>query len=141
MIAIRLETRGPYPEDRVDEICLDYLEDAVGQVGQQALSGVHGLLNERIQEPTPYYETQIRMQRGGDVAGGYDSDVTPAVVHDRGVIYGWWLEGIGSRNSPVTRFRGYHTFSETAAGLNSGGAVAISEATLKRYMPRLRGEG
>lgn len=141
MILVYMEKSGPYPEERADEICLDFLEDAVGQVGQQALAGVHGLLNERIQEPTPYYETQVRMQRGGDVAGGFASDVTPAVVHDRGVIYGWWLEGIGSKNSPVTRFRGYHTFSETAAALNGGGAVAVAETTLQRYMPRLRGEG
>lgn len=140
MIAVYLEKHGPFPEERAEEIVLDFLEDAVGQVGQQALSGVHGLLNERIQQPTPYYETQVRMQRGGDVAAGFASDVTPAVVHDRGVIYGWWLEGIGSRNHPVTRFRGYHTFSETAAALNGGGAVVIAEATLKRYLPRLRGE-
>lgn len=44
---------------------------------------------------------------------GYQSHVNVAtrsqdlVVNDRGVIYGYWLEGIGSRNSPVTRFPGY----------------------------------
>ncbi len=139
MIAITVRTHGPIPEGRFDEIVLDFLDDAVGQVGQQGLSGVHELLNERIKEPTPYYETQVMLQRAADTT--YESDVTPAVVHDRGVIYGWWLEGIGSRNAPVTRFRGYHTFSETAAALNKGGAVKIAKATLQRYMPRLRGGG
>ena len=141
MILISIETRGPIPEERFDGIVLDYLEDAVGQVAQQGMSGVMGLLNERIKEPTPYYETQIRMERGGDVASGYDSDVTPVAVHDREVIYGWWLEGIGSRNYPVTRFRGYHTFRETAAALDKGLAVRVAEVALKPYMPRLRGEG
>lgn len=32
------------------------------------------------------------------------------VVTDRWIVYGPWLEGTGSRNSPVTRFPGYHTF-------------------------------
>ena len=137
MIAITVRTHGPIPEDRFDEIVLDFLDDAVGQVGQQGLSGVHELLNERIKEPTTYYETQVMLQRA---AAEYDSDVTPAVVHDRGVIYGWWLEGIGSRNHPVTSFRGYHTFRETAAALNKGRAVEIAETTLQRYLPRLRGE-
>lgn len=141
MILVAIEKHGPFPEGYADDIITDYLTDAVGEVGQQALAGVHGLLNERIQNPTPYYETQVTMQRGGDVAAGFASDVPPAVVHDRGVIYGWWLEGIGSKNHPVTRFRGYHTFSETAGALNNGPAVVVAEHTLQRYMPRLRGEG
>ena len=140
MIVINIERHGPIPEGRAEEIILDFLTDAVGEVGQQALAGVHGLLNERIQNPTPYYETQVTLERGSGAEDGYQSDVPPAVVHDRGVIYGWWLEGIGTRNAPVTRFRGYHTFSETAAALNGGQAVAVAEATLQRYMPRLRGE-
>ena len=35
-------------------------------------------------------------------------------VHDSGIVYGPWLEGVGSRNYPVTRFRGYSTFRKVA---------------------------
>lgn len=33
-----------------------------------------------------------------------------AQVSDSGLVYGPWLEGVGSRNYPVTRFKGYSTF-------------------------------
>jgi hypothetical protein len=35
-------------------------------------------------------------------------------VHDSDIIYGPWLEGVGSRNYPTTRFRGYSTFRKVA---------------------------
>lgn len=68
---------------------------------------IKGRLLQRFQivfrNPTPYYETQI--------------DVQPSLGHtkvtDQGVIYGHWLEGDGSRNYPVTRFPGYHSFQLT----------------------------
>jgi hypothetical protein len=34
-----------------------------------------------------------------------------------GPVYGPWLEGIGSRNAPVTRFRGYHAFRKASEAL------------------------
>jgi len=37
-------------------------------------------------------------------------DLKAAEVHDSGIVYGPWLEGVGSRNYPVTRFKGYSTF-------------------------------
>ena len=141
MILVQVETSGPVLEGRAPEILEDFLEDCTWQVGMHGFAGVHGLLNERIQNPTPYYEAQVTQERGGEAASGFESDVPPVAVHDRGVIYGWWLEGAGSKNSPVTRFRGYHTFSETASVLNGGVALAVSEATLQPYLLRLRGEG
>jgi hypothetical protein len=40
------------------------------------------------------------------------------VVTDRWIRYGPWLEGVGSRNAPVTRFKGYHTYLRTAVEFN-----------------------
>lgn len=56
-----------------------------------------------------YMDASFRTQS----PSGYQSHVNIArreqdlVVNDDGVIYGPWLEGTGSRNSPVTRFKGY----------------------------------
>jgi hypothetical protein len=41
---------------------------------------------------------------------GHDGD-DPTVYTN--IIYGYWLEGIGSRNFPKTRFRGYRMWRET----------------------------
>jgi hypothetical protein len=142
MITIEVNTNGPLLDGRHEAIVHDYLEDATAEVGQQAYADVHGILNASIRNPTPYYETQITQQRGG--IGGMDSldsDVTPVAVHDRGVIYGHWLEGDGSRNAPVTTFRGYGAFGKTAVALNGGKALPLAEAVMQRYLPRLRGEG
>lgn len=141
MITIHVDASGPIPDGESGRIVEDYLEEAVWDVGQQGFAGVHTILNERIRNPTPYYETQITMERGGEAAAGFESDVTPVAVHDRGVIYGWWLEGIGSKNAPVTSFRGYRAFGTTAVALNKGVAVQIAQSTLQRYLPRLRGGG
>ena len=37
-------------------------------------------------------------------------------IHDSGVIYGPWLEGVGSRNQ-TTRFKGYHMFRQAKGEL------------------------
>lgn len=67
-------------------------------VGSQALANWHLYLNQSIKHPTPYYETQITVQ----------NLMTEVIVHDRGIIYGPWLEGVSSRNQ-TTRFKGYHS--------------------------------
>jgi len=144
MIVVTVETRGPLFDGRWPGIIHDYQEDATWAVGQQAFADVHSILDGSIRNPTPYYETQITQQRGGvDGLDAVESDVTPVVVHDRGVIYGHWLEGDGSRNAPVTSFRGYGAFGKTAAALNvaNGRTVQLAEGVLQRYLPRLRGGG
>jgi hypothetical protein len=69
-------------------------------VGSQALADVQFYLNKFIKHPTPYYETQIHIERMDDLT---------ISVNDRGVIYGPWLEGTSSRNQ-TTRFKGYASF-------------------------------
>jgi hypothetical protein len=141
MIKVKVQATGPLVDGEFPAIIHDYLEDVTWQLGQQAFADVHGILDASIRNPTPYYETQITTERGGSLEG-VESDVTPVVVHDRGVIYGHWLEGDGSRNAPVTSFRGYGAFGKTAKALNlaNGKALPIAEAVLQKYMPRLRGE-
>lgn len=76
-------------------------------VASRAMSTVHRILDRRIKHPTPYYETQIMMERAGDLH----------VVHDSNVIYGPWLEGVSSRNA-TTRFKGYAAFRRTTQQLD-----------------------
>jgi hypothetical protein len=75
------------------------LDDAAHEIAQQGYSDVMTNLNRSIRNPTPYYETQVVVDGAPD---GY-------VVHDRGIIYGPWLEGVSTRNQQ-TRFKGYASF-------------------------------
>ncbi|MGV9803926.1 hypothetical protein ACWDTP_38425, partial [Mycobacterium sp. NPDC003449] len=57
-------------------------------------------------------------------------------VNDGGVVYGPWLEGTGSRNAPVTRFRGYATFRRVKAMIDRR-APGIAQRLLRRYIGRM----
>lgn len=84
-------TMGPLVAHMLDEMKF--------AVASQALADVQHNLDRSIRHPTPYYETQIMVQQRVD----------DWVVHDRGVVYGAWLEGVSSRNR-TTRFKGYASF-------------------------------
>jgi hypothetical protein len=101
------------------------LQESLDVVAQQGLADVHHHLDRVIQNPTPYYETQIVVDR----------QVNDRVIHDRGIIYGPWLEGVGSRNK-TTRFKGYHTFRTVAQELERK-AAGLVEPILERHLGRL----
>jgi hypothetical protein len=71
--------------------------DLTWTIGGQALAHWHTLLDQDIKLPTPYYETQLTLQNLGD----------SVLAHDRGIIYGPWLEGVSRRNE-LTDFKGYY---------------------------------
>ena len=89
---------GPLFNGGFDAAVADYADWAAHEVGHQALADWHEFLDQSLQHPTGYYESTIRV----------DDDTNESVVHDNGLIYNYWLEGIGRRNAPVTRFEGYH---------------------------------
>jgi len=83
-----------------------FLAEAQRRVAEQFLANVQQYLDQSIKHPTPYYETQIMVQHLG-----HDD-----VVHDRGIIYGPWLEGTSRRNQ-TTRFKGYASFRRARQAL------------------------
>lgn len=100
---------GPFFDDRNDAARRQLEDDGLNRLGGQGVADVHQNLDTSIRHPTPYYETQIGTLRDGDTQ----------LVHDNDVIYGPWLEGVGSRNAPVTRFAGYGSFRRAAQELES----------------------
>lgn len=125
---IGVDLHGPLFDGRARAVMRDYVREAEDWVGRQGLSEVHTNLDASIRHPTPYFETKVNMRR----TRGHVS------VNDAGIIYGWWLEGIGSRNFPVTRFRGYFSFKRAAATLRVQ-APKIAERLLRqRYLERLQ---
>nr|ALS91095.1 MetaGeneMark_Unknown Function [uncultured bacterium] len=91
----------------------------VDDVSAQAKADWMTFLDSSIRHPTPYYETQITISV---------DNPHRKVVNDRGIVYGPWLEGVGSRNSPVTRFPGYHSLRR---------GVTATQARLPQLLERL----
>jgi len=58
---------------------------------------------------------------------------TKATAHDGGNVYGPWLEGQGSRNFPVTRFKGYDSAREAAEKVGAQ-ADEIGEPVVVRFV-------
>jgi len=106
----------------------DFITDATWAVGGQGLADWHHKLDQRLQNPTPYYETQLMLERQ-----------TPdrVVAHDRGMVYGPWLEGTGSRNR-TTKFKGYKSVRETRQELGRK-VPTIVQPYMEQLMRRLGG--
>ena len=88
----------------------DMVVDLVGAVADTALDLWRANLDRSIRVNTGRYVGETRVTRVSD-----DS----AVVNDGTSVYGPWLEGQGSRNYPVTRFRGYDSAREAAEKVNA----------------------
>lgn len=126
-LVVEVDIRGPIADGRAVRELDAALEDAVEAVARQAYANVMGILNAEIRNPTPYYETQITVDRAG----------ADRVVHDRGIVYGPWLEGVGSRNRPRPGFPGYHAFRRATQQTESE-APALVERAIRPHLERMR---
>ncbi len=102
-----------------------FLDQATRDVADQAYSNVMTILNREIQNPTPYYETQVVV----------DQAHTGFVVHDRGVIYGPWLAGVSSRNA-ATRYKGMNHWRRSTQRTQQE-VPALLDRTLAHFIGRL----
>lgn len=123
-----MELNGPLFNGIAANAVRDMVRDIEQAVADRGQDMVVGRLIQVIRKPTPYYWTQIEQihRRGGTEVTG------------ESVIYHWWLEGVGSRNFPVTRFRGYRSFEITARALDAR-AESVAEPVVRQYMPKLGG--
>lgn len=124
MSDMQISEKGPLFDGRFPMIVESMVRDMVWEVGAQASSNVHRNADGSFKNPTPYYETQIMVERR-------DPDV---LVHDRGIVYGPWLEG----GRASTRFRGYHIWSRAAEETRHQVAGLI-RPILARYLAKLNG--
>lgn len=128
-MTVEIDFEGPLFDGRaaraMGEACDDARDDVSAYAEERVLVGTSGSFKTR----TPYYETRITTTR-------LSSDVD--LVHDQGVVYGPWLEGVGSRNAPVTRFAGYgHWRAAKQAVLRRGPQIA--ELAVRRHLPEMGG--
>lgn len=130
MISLEMHarTKGPLTDGRAARAVEEYRQDLEKVIARRGAALVVRYLKQRIKNPTPYYWNQIR---ASPLGGHWE-------VVDGNVVYGPWLEGVGSRNRARPGFPGYHSFQLAAQALN-GQAGMIAEGHLRLYIPRIEG--
>jgi hypothetical protein len=129
MPASRIDFKGPFFEAGRRSAVMRKLErDTQDEIDQYGVDLIVGLLAAVLKHPTGYYQSKIKAHRS----------TTHTIIDDSRVIYGHWLEGTGSRNYPVTRFKGYHTFRRAGQILPEK-AHAIARRNVTRAVLELGG--
>lgn len=126
-MSVEIHTSGPIFDGRAAAAAGEYCDRVTADVAQQGYANWMTELNAHIRNPTPYYETQVHVEGGG----------RRRVINDRGIIYGPWLEGVGSRNSPVTIFPGYHSL-RSAFHHTEAQAHELAVRSLREFLPRMQ---
>jgi len=98
---VRVEVHGPIFDVRAERMVDQMLTEVQQEVAEVALFRWRMGAIETFRNPTGRYESHMQV-----VKRDRDDVVTDGWPGSR-LQYGPWLEGVGSRNSPVTRFPGY----------------------------------
>lgn len=117
---------GPFFDGRADQAVRDAVLAIERAVGEEGKALVDQELPRVLKFPTGRYQSHIQVRHGGR-----------SVVSDGGrIVYGPWLEGVGSRNFPVTRFKGYFTFRRMCVVLDAR-ASRIADRVIRPFMNRM----
>lgn len=125
---VRIETHGPLFSGAAPGIVRRFTEEARHVVAVKGESMILLALGETLRHPTGYYESHITITKDGD----------SEIVNDQGIIYGPWLEGVGSRNR-TTRFKGYRNWRRTKSRLQGIAPDIVAGLLNEKYLPELRG--
>jgi hypothetical protein len=124
-IDVDSRSHGPLFDGRARAAVDAFCDEAEAEIGQHGANVIRTELGAVLKHPTGYYQSQIQTDRAsGD-----------STVWDGGVIYGPWLEGVGSRNK-TTRFKGYATFRRMTAKIQAE-AAKVAEEVLPRFLGRM----
>jgi hypothetical protein len=126
-IQVTVHTRGVIFSPEAYRVLDDMVEESVDTLAEQGYRDIQFTLSRVLRNPTGFYQSQIR-----------NRDLGPEVnvLYDNRVVYGPWLEGTSSRNSPVTSFPGYHTFRRVGLHLDKK-ATQIIGPVVARHVRRL----
>jgi hypothetical protein len=128
MADVEITISGPLFDGRAAREFAAYADEAREQIAEFGEEHALNLMGQSFREPTGYYESNVMTER-------VSADVSR--VHDSGVVYGPWLEGVGSRNRPRPGFPGYEHWRKTKA-LLAVRAPEMAQRLLDRYLPRVR---
>lgn len=120
---VSTSTRGPMFDGRARRAANEYVNRLERQLAEEGLNILRGEMRAVFRNPTGYYESRCTVEDGRHIT-------------DSRVVYGPWLAGVGSRNFPITRFKGYDHWIKTRHQLNER-KRGIGERLLRRYTGRM----
>jgi hypothetical protein len=128
-MSIEIHYDGPWFDGRaeraIERACDDARDDVAAYAEERVLMGTSAHFKTR----TPYYETRITTDRISDEV---------SLVNDQGVVYGPWLEGVGSRNRNRPGFPGYGHWRAAKQAVAARGPQ-IAEAAVRHRLPEMGG--
>lgn len=123
-----VEFHGPWFDDAVyEEAMRRFQRDASMDIADEGVRAVRVRLSTVLKHPTGRYEASIRAR---------EQPFDTAKIDGDSLIYSRWLEGTGSRNFPVTRFRGYHTFELVTPDLQAH-AAGLAGPSFERFIEEI----
>jgi hypothetical protein len=124
---VTVDARGPLFDARAEKEVADAENDAMKAVATIGASMVRSRMAAVFRVETPFYRFANVAAKDPPGWKIWDQDKT---------AYGFWLEGIGSRNK-TTRFKGYFTYRRITQELRAR-AQTIADGVIRRYVERLK---
>jgi hypothetical protein len=126
-VGVDVDPRGPLFDGRAEQAVADAANDAEKAVATLGASMVRSRMAQVFRNETPFYRfaNVAKQHPPGWII--WDQDKT---------VYGFWLEGVGSRNR-TTRFKGYRTYRIITQQLRAK-AQTIADGVVRRYMGRMQ---
>lgn len=116
MEKLEFSRTGPLYDGRLETAIGQGYTDALDAIAEQGHADVLARFGEVLRtHPTGRLESNVRVHRTGD-----DFQIDNGTV-----VYGPWIEGVGSRNA-TTRFKGYATFRRVTQLLRDRAAAIAS---------------
>lgn len=128
MSDVEIVMTGPLFDGRAAVALDEYADDLREYLAEYAEEHALNLMGLTFKHPSGYYESQVMTER---------ASAEVSRVHDSGVVYGPWLEGVGTRNRPRPGFPGYEHWRKTKDAL-AARAPEMAQRLLERYLPRVR---
>lgn len=125
-MSVEVTFTGPLFTENPEKVVGDIADAIEVELSQVVVDQIKARLDSTLQHPTGYYRSRITASNVAD----------SIVVSDSGVVYGPWLEGVGSRNK-ATRFKGYATFRRVTQEMDAE-AAKLAEPIVERELERLR---
>lgn len=125
---------GPLFDGRADGMVEQMLTEVKSEIGDVALDRWRLNMIETFRHPSGVYESYAqKVTRDRDVV------VNDGYGDTNDLQYGPWLEGVGSRNAPVTVFPGYRNLRRAAQYVWPR-VSSYAQSIVDKWMVKLNGD-